>query len=251
MKTLPPAWLTRLGVIALLLIIWEIGARLFANPLFLCPPSKAVLALGNVVGNPAVQHALGVLAWELAIAFAVSVVLGLLVGVFLGLSGIARSALMPIVILLYATPQITILPLIMLAVGIGPTSKVVFGITHGFFPIVLTATASLQNIKPVLLVTARAMGANPWQRLRYVLLPHMLPSFFTGLRLCLTAVVLGVLLAELFSSSNGIGLFARTFTESFDPPKLFALLAVLAAAIATLNEVLRAAERRSSRWKTT
>lgn len=247
----PPAWVTRLGVIATLLGMWEVGARRFANPLFLCPPSKALLALGKVVGNPGVQHALATLAWELTLAFVISVVLGLAVGLSLGLSGLARSALMPIVVLLYATPQITILPLIMLAVGIGPTSKVVFGVTHGFFPIVLTAAASLQNIKPVLMTTARSLGANPWQLLRYVLLPHMLPSFFTGLRLCLTAVVLGVLLAELFSSSNGIGLYARTFTESFDPASLFALLAVLAAAIASLNELLRAAERRSTRWKST
>jgi ABC-type nitrate/sulfonate/bicarbonate transport system permease component len=250
MKT-PPAWATRLGVIALLLIMWEGGARLFANPLFLCPPSKAVLAMGKVIGNPDVQRALATLAWELSLAFVISVVLGLAVGLLLGLSDVARNALMPIVILLYATPQITILPLIMLSVGIGPVSKVVFGVTHGVFPIVLTAAASLRNIKPVLMTTARSMGANPWQLLRYVLLPHMLPSFFTGLRLCLTAVLLGVLLAELFSSSNGIGLYARTFTESFDPPSLFALLAVLAAGIATLNELLRAAERRSSRWKST
>jgi ABC-type nitrate/sulfonate/bicarbonate transport system permease component len=248
---LPPAWVTRLGVIALLLVLWEVGARLFANPLFLCPPSKALLAMGKVIGSPGVQRALATLAWELSLAFIISVVLGLAIGLLLGLSGVARNALMPIVILLYATPQITILPLIMLSVGIGPVSKVVFGVTHGVFPIVLTAAASLQNIKPVFMTTARSMGANPWQLLRYVLLPHMLPSFFTGLRLCLTAVLLGVLLAELFSSSNGIGLYARTFTESFDPPSLFALLAVLAAGIATLNELLRAAERRSSRWKST
>lgn len=247
---LPSPTVTRLALIAVALLIWQLAAP-YGNPLFICPPSSAIVAIGHILRNPAVRHALFMLGWELGVAFGLSIVLGLAVGLLLGLSKIARGALMPIVLLLYATPQITILPVLILVIGIGPSSKVLFGVTHGFFPVVVTAAASVQNLRPLLMTTARSMGANPWQRFRYVLLPHMLPSFFTGMRLCLTAVLLGVLLAELYSSTNGIGEFTATFTQTFDAPDLFALLALIACGAVVLNELLRVVERRASRWKST
>jgi NitT/TauT family transport system permease protein len=64
----------------------------------------------------------------------------------------------------------------------------------------------------------------------------------------MTLVLLGVLLAELYVSTAGIGFYTRLFAESFAPPDLFALIAVLAAIAVTLNEICRMGERRFSRW---
>ncbi len=102
---------------------------------------------------------------------------------------------MPIILLLYGTPQVTILPLFILYFGIGAASKIAFGVSHGIFPIIVTIVAGVQNIKPILLTSARSMGASRWQVLRYVIFPHMIPSFFAGMRLGMTGVLLGVLLA--------------------------------------------------------
>ncbi len=73
------------------------------------------------------------------------------------------------------------------------------------------------------------MGASRWQILRYVIFPHMIPSFFAGMRLGMTGVLLGVLLAELYVSTAGIGYFTTLFTQNFDPTKLLGLIAMLAA----------------------
>ena len=108
----------------------------------------------------------------------------------------------------------------------------------------------MANIKPILLVSARSMGANFWQQLRYVVLPHMIPSFFTGMRLGMTGVLLGVLLAELYVSSAGIGYFTQLFTQAFDPTKLLGLVSVLAAMAIVLNEIVRRAEVHFGRWRT-
>ena len=243
-----PLWLTRVAIVAGLLAAWQLAAH-FGDPLFVSPPTRVVAALQDVLGNPQIDSALITLMIEVLTAFVIAVVLGVAVGVALGLSRVARSAFMPVLLLLYGTPQITILPVIMLAFGIGPVSKIVFGLTHGFFPVALTAAASIRNIKPVLEQSARSMGASPWQRLRYVLLPHMVPSLLTGLRLGMTAVLLGVLLAELYASTNGVGQFTRSFTESFNPAKLFALIGVIAVIAIIPNELLRRAERRFSKWR--
>ena len=239
----------RLGVIIVLFAIWEVAARWFVDPMFLSPPSRAMSSLGILLRSPGVAKALTVTFWELSVAFLLSVAIGLAVGLAVGLNRFSHRSLLPIILLLYATPQVTILPLFILYFGIGPASKIAYGVSHGIFPIIVTVVAGVQNIKPILLLSARSMGASRRQLFRWVILPHMIPSFFTGMRLGMTAVLLGVLLAELYVSSAGIGYFTRKFTESFDPTKLFGLVAVVAAMAIVLNEIVRRAEVRFGRWR--
>jgi ABC-type nitrate/sulfonate/bicarbonate transport system permease component len=239
----------RLGVVIVIFLVWEICARWFMDPLFVSPPSRVFASLGAVWNTDGVPAALRITFFELGVAFVIAVVVGLTVGLAIGLQPFARRSLMPIVLLVYGLPQITILPLFILFFGIGPPSKIAFGVTHGVFPIVITVVAGVQNLKPILLTSARSMGASRWQMLRYVIFPHMIPSFFAGMRLGMSGVLLGVLLAELYVSTAGIGYFTQMFTQNFDPTKLFGLIAMLAAMAIALNEIVRRAENRFSRWR--
>jgi ABC-type nitrate/sulfonate/bicarbonate transport system permease component len=241
--------IVRLGVVILILIAWEILARWFMDPLFVSPPSRVIASLGATFATDGVPAALQLTLFELAVAFAISVVFGLALGLAIGLQPFARRSLMPIVLLIYGLPKITILPLFILSFGIGPESKIAFGVAHGVFPIIITIVAGVQNLKPILLTSARSMGANGWQILRWVIFPHMIPSFFAGMRLGMSSVLLGVLLAELYVSTAGIGYFTTMFTENFDPTKLFGLIAMLAAMAIVLNEIVRRAEISFSRWR--
>jgi NitT/TauT family transport system permease protein len=241
--------IVRLGIVILIFILWEIAARWFMDPLFIAPPSRVFTSLGSVLGTDGVPAALRLTFFELAVAFSIAVALGLVIGLAIGLQPFARQSLMPIVLLVYGLPQITILPLFILFFGIGAASKIAFGVTHGVFPIVITVVAGVQNLKPILLTSARSMGASRWQVLRWVIFPHMIPSFFTGMRLGMSGVLLGVLLAELYVSTAGIGYFTEMFTENFDPTKLFGLITMLAAMAIILNEIVRRAENRFSRWR--
>jgi NitT/TauT family transport system permease protein len=241
--------LARLAVIALLLAIWEIAARGFVDPLFLAPPSRVIAGIGTVFGTNGVPAALRITLIELVVAFALSVAIGLTVGLILGLFDFPRRSFMPMVLLLYGMPQVTILPLFVLYFGIGPASKIAFGVTHGMFPIIVTVVAGVQNIKPILLTSARSMGANFWQQFRHVVFPHMIPVLFTGMRLGMTGVLLGVLLAELYVSTAGIGYFTTLFTQNFDPTKLLGLVGTLAAMAIVLNAIMRLFERHFARWR--
>jgi ABC-type nitrate/sulfonate/bicarbonate transport system permease component len=240
--------IVRLALVVILLVMWETMARWFVDPMFMSPPSRVFGSLRQVLQTAGVPAALRITLWELSVAFATSVAIGLVVGLAVGLQPFARRSLMPIILLLYGTPQITILPLFILYFGIGPASKIAFGVTHGVFPVIMAIVAGVQNIKPVLLVSARSMGASPWHIFRYVIFPHMIPSLFAGLRLGMTGVLLGVLLAELYVSTAGIGHFTTLFTQNFDPTKLFGLVAMLATMAIVLNEIVRRAEVRFSRW---
>jgi NitT/TauT family transport system permease protein len=244
---LSPGW-ARLLAIFVLLGLWEIGARFYADPLFLCPPSQAIAALPHIFADPKIVNAIRITIYELGTAFVMSVLFGLAVGLAVGLHGFTKQAILPVILMLYATPQATILPLFVLMFGIGPEAKIAFGFSHGIFPVIVTTVAGVQNLRPQLLRAAHSMGANRWQVFTSIVFPHMIPSFFTGMRLGMTAVLLGVLLAELYVSTAGIGFYTRLFAESFSPPDLFALIAVLAAIAVMLNELCRMAERHFRRW---
>jgi ABC-type nitrate/sulfonate/bicarbonate transport system permease component len=239
----------RLGAVVLILLIWEIAARRFIDPMFISPPSRVFASLGAVWNTTGVPAALRLTFFELAVAFSIAVVIGLTIGLAVGLHPFARRSVTPIILLLYGLPQITILPIFILYFGIGAPSKIAFGVTHGMFPIMVTIIAGVQNMKPILMTSARSMGASRWQILRWVIFPHMIPSFFAGMRLGMSGVLLGVLLAELYVSTAGIGHFTTMFTENFDPTKLFGLIAMLATMAIVLNEIVRRTELRFGRWR--
>jgi ABC-type nitrate/sulfonate/bicarbonate transport system permease component len=243
-------WVARLLVVALALLLWEIAARWFVDPLFLSPPSRVVASLGALFETRGITAALQITLFELATAFVIAVAAGLVLGLAIGLQPFVRLSFFPVVLLLYGMPQVVILPLFILAFGIGAASKIAFGVTHGIFPVIVTVVAGVQNLKPILITSAHSMGASRWQMFRYVIFPHMVPSFFAGMRLGMSGVLLGVLLAELYVSVAGIGYFTTLFTQNFDSARLFGLVGVLAAMAILLNALVRRAENHFGRWRT-
>jgi ABC-type nitrate/sulfonate/bicarbonate transport system permease component len=241
--------LARLGVIAIALVVWEIAGRWLVDPLFFAPASAVAENLGTLFTTAGVPGAVAITLIELVAAFALALAAGLAIGLAVGLHDFARRSFMPIILFLYGMPQITILPIFVLVFGIGPACKIAFGFTHGVFAIIVTVAAGVQNLKPILRVSARAMGASGWQELRYVVFPHLVPSLFTGMRLGMTGVLIGVLLAELYVSTAGIGLFTTQFAQNFQPSLLLGLIGTLAAMAIVLNEAMRRLEARFSRWR--
>lgn len=239
----------RLGAVGAILVAWEIGARMFGDPLFICPPSRVLIAMAHLVRDKDVVAAVTLTCWELISAFVLSLLIGLVVGLIVGMHRFTHGSIYPIILLLYGMPLATVLPLFVIIFGIGAASKIAFGVSHGVLPIILAVAAGVQNIKPILLTSAKSMGATRRQMLFSIVFPHMLPSLFTGMRLAMSAVLLGVLLAELYVSQAGVGYLTSMFTQTFQPQNLFALVAILAAIAVALNELCRFSERRLNRWQ--
>ncbi len=242
--------LTRAALILGALVLWEILARLAGPSDLIAPPAAVLSALfSTILSDPDIRAALGSALVEIVLAYALAIGAGLVVGFGVGSSRFGRRALYPVVLLLYAIPQVVLLPLFVLGFGIGPAAKIAFGFSHGVFPIIVNVAAGMRNVDPRYLRAASAMGASRSDIFRDVTFPHMVASFFTGLRLAMTMTLLGVILAELYVSTSGVGYFARQFAETFDPAPLFALIGALAAMALALNAAVRIAERRFTRWK--
>ncbi len=242
--------LVRLLLILGVVLVWEFYARVFATSSLSAAPSQVLAELWpKVLGEPRVLNAIGVTLIELVVAFVMSVVFGMLIGVLVGLSDVGRRSFYPIVLLLYGIPQAILLPLFVLMFGLGPAGKIAFGFSHGIFPVIVNTIAGMRNVNPLLMHGAAAMGATRFEQLRYVVFPHMVTAVFTGLRLAMTMTLLGVLLAELFVSQGGIGFFTLLYAETFNPSALIALILTLALMAVALNELVRLVEARFSRWK--
>jgi ABC-type nitrate/sulfonate/bicarbonate transport system permease component len=242
-------WTRRLIVLCALLL-WEIGTRLAGNSELIAPPSSIVRALfADILPDADIRSAIALTLFEVVSAYALAIVAGLALGLAIGATTLSRRSLFPIILLLYAIPQVVLLPLFTLGFGIGPAAKIAFGFSHGVFPILVNVVAGMQNVNPLYLRAARSMGARRSDIVRNVMFPHMVASFFTGLRLAMTMTMLGVILAELYVSTAGVGYFTKLFAETFDPAPLFALIGTLALMAIGLNEGVRAVERRFTRWK--
>lgn len=247
-----PSWLPtllrtpargRLAVIGVGLLIWEVLARTVADPKFVSAPSVVVRTLvTRTLADAAVRKAIGMTVYELVLAFVLAVLAGVVVGVLVGFSERVRRSTYPLVLMLYAVPQVTVLPLFVMFFGVGPASKVAFGFTHGIFPIMVNIVAGMRDLNPLFLRAARSMGARRAQILRHVVFPHLVPCLFSGMRLAMAMTLLGVILAELYASVDGVGYFAQLYAESFDSAQLFALILALACIAGVLNELARRAE---------
>jgi len=230
----------RWWTIAALIVLWEVAARWFGDPAFVAPPSAVLRALiPTMFGDPKLTAALGMALFEMVTAFVLAVMAGATIGVLIGLTTVGRRSLFPFVLLLFGLPQVALLPLFILMFGLGPASRIAFGFSHGVLPIIVTTVSGMRAVSPLLLSSARSMGASQAQVLRV----------FTGLRLAMSLTLLGVILAELFVSTNGIGNYTQIFAETFKPAQLYALILVLAVTAVVLNELVGLLESRFSRWK--
>src|ERR1700752_4497354 len=98
------AWSQRLIVVGVI-VVWEIWARLAGNAELIAPPSAIVRALfANILSDADIRTAIGLTLIEVATAYALAIVGGLVLGLAIGASNISRRALFPIVLLLYAIP---------------------------------------------------------------------------------------------------------------------------------------------------
>jgi len=231
MTTATQRFTDTLIIVVAIALIWQglaqwVGATALPGPLPTLSYLVHFVPTARFAGNAAAT----------AIAFALALLLaygiGLAVGIWLGahrLSGVVGE---PILITVYSLPKITLYPVVLLIFGLSLSGKVAFGAMHGILPVALLTMAAIRNIPPVYLKSARTLGLSPWQTIWNVLLPATVPEVVAGLRIGFTVTLLGVLLAEMFASKDGLGFLvinAMTLLQSEEMISIAVMLFVFAA----------------------
>jgi NitT/TauT family transport system permease protein len=171
---------------------------------------------------------------------------GLLFGLGLGLSRFAADVADPILGTVYSIPKITLYPIILLIFGLSPAAKVAFGVIHGIFPVAIFTMNAVRNVAPVHRRTAKALRLSGLATVVTVLAPAAIPEILTGIRIGVAVTLLGILIAELFASSSGIGFALIRATETNNVVDIFALTLLLFLFAVAINSLLHATERRLS-----
>lgn len=233
----------------LLFAVWELAARLAPGGNAVLPPLSQVCAiLWGFLHDRAFIGDLELTASEVAIAFLIAAPLAIASGFLLGERVHLAETFNPVVHLVLAVPQAIFLPVFILAFGIGFLEKVLFGITHAYFIIVVNSFAAVRSIPPALVAAARVFGATRMQIYTRIYLPAMLPLVLTGLRLGMILCIIGVLLAEMYASRRGIGRLIFSWGESYQVPELIAGILLISILTIAVNEAMRLLELRAGRF---
>jgi ABC-type nitrate/sulfonate/bicarbonate transport system permease component len=247
MSTISP-WRVRGGqllVVAALALGWEVAARNHAvDPDVLPPLTHVVGILWRLLHDGDFLADLRITAFECLVAFAIVVPFGLLSGFVLGERQKLERAFGGPLQLLMSVPKSVFLPVFVLMFGIGITQKIVFAIVLAFFIVVPTGIAAVHSVPRGLVTAARAFGASRAQIYGSIYLPAMAPLIVGGVRLGLIFVVHGVIFAEMYGSTGGIGRSIVSWGENFQMDYLLAAVLLVLIATVTLNETIQAVETR-------
>ena len=241
------------GSIAALLIVWEALPHLVAlsagTQMFFTTPSRVAAALWKMIATGTIWAPLGVSASGFAIGLALSIVVGLPLGVLLGRSRVLNAMLDPFITAFNATPRLVFLPLLMLWFGLGLWSKVVIVFIGALFPILINTYEGVRNADKLLINVVRAFGAGEWDIARLVVVPNAMPYIVAGLRLAIGRAVLGVVVAEFFGAEEGLGVVMVQAASRYQVDIVFSGLIVFAALSLLMTGLVRILEDRLGRWR--
>lgn len=187
-------------------IVWELLAQNeVINPILFSSPSRIWATLDPKLESGEFVRDLVATLRLAAVAYLISVVLGLAVGIAMGLWRRVDYMLEPLVIGLYVAPLIALYPLFIIWFGITFAAMVTLVVLFTIFPIIVNASLGVRLVDPVLIRSAVSFGASGREVLTKVTLPAALPAIASGLQLAVGRCLTGVVVAELFIGTEGIG----------------------------------------------
>lgn len=236
------------GFAVALLLAWQGLARLLAVPKVILPaPSDIWLALTLNFGVILQQTAPTLR--DTLVGFALATAIGVGLASLLCFSRLLRDAVYPLVILIQLVPKIAWTPLFIVWAGIGWPSRITIAAFIGFFPIFIAMMAGLEAADRSLVRLCRGLTASPWRTFRLVRLPASMPYLFAGLKIAITLAVIGVIVAEFISSSEGLGFLILKSAALLQTDLILAAIAVLCVLGLGCYGVLHLGELAVARWR--
>jgi len=233
-----------------LLALWEIASRLaVVSPRYFPAPTTIAWVLADrfVEGDLGAQS-LVTLA-RLACAFALAAVPGVLLGLLMGIARPVRAAIEPYIAFIFPVPKITLLPFLLIILGVGEPAFVLTGATSAFFQIIISTLGGVQTLDPRLLEVGRNYGAHGARLFWKVILPAALPSIFTGLRLGLGLALVSLVAVEFIAAKSGLGHLVYRHWQMLSTPEMYAAFVLVGALGLALTRGLRALQARILTWQ--
>lgn len=236
----------RLPAMSSLLIwaaLWEIIGQLKLT--FFVPPfSKVIITLFQLLPTPAFLNALGTTAYAFWAGVAISIVIGIPVGILMGKSRLLDEMLLPWVNIFLSAPLTALVPVLMVLFGFGTKTIIITTTLFAIWIIILNARAGVLQINRSLVDMARSFGASPMDAFFKIYFWAALPEILGGVRIGVIRAVKGVIIGQLLISIVGFGALFEIYASNFLMAQFWAVLIVLFGLAFTISEFLSYLERK-------
>ncbi|MDG4896828.1 MAG: ABC transporter permease subunit [Mesorhizobium sp.] len=243
-----------LATLAALIALWFLAAQFgWASPLFLPSPAdvltqfSAVAADGYANGT-LLDHTLASLG-RIAAALGVGIFVGIPLGLLMGLNRWVKGIFSVPIDLYWGLPPLAYLPLLIIWLGIGETSKIVLLSLSTFAPICFAAQAGVRSVPAERINAALSLGASRLQLFASIILPSALPEILTGLKIAIGAGLSTLVAAELIAAQSGLGYMIMSAANFLATDVVFVGLIVIAVLAFAFTSGMRWLEHRLIPWK--
>ncbi|GAA3224121.1 ABC transporter permease [Actinocorallia longicatena] len=238
--------------IAIFLAVWETLPRTgVVDRVFLPPFSEVLTALKDLaVSGQLWENTQASLVRSLA-GFGISLALAIPLGLVLGWYKPVAEFLNPLLEVFRNTAALALLPVFVLILGLGETSKISIVVYACAWPILLNTIAGVKGVDPLLIKSARSLGLPAHRLFQKVILPAAVPTIFTGIRLAGAYSILILVAAEMVGAKAGLGFLINDSQFNFRIPDMYAGIVAISVIGLAFNALLLRLERRFSTWRTT
>ena len=239
--------LFRYGCVALILVVWEIvGPHI--DPIFFSYPSRIAVAFYRLSASGELPHFLAQSLAVLLYGLLVAIVVGIPLAVAMARIRWLDWALDLPINALYATPLVALVPLLVLWFGIYLKAKIIVVFLFAVFPILISTYQGVRECDKNMLEVARSFRSTEWQVWQDVLLPFALPYVTAGIRLAIGRGLVGMVIAEFYTTITGLGFMIMRYANNFEMDKTLVPVIVLMALGIGLTSALKQLERRIAPW---
>ena len=239
------ALLPSLGVGVALLLLWELGVRMFSVPTYVLPPPSAVAARTDWV---AVLGATRATTTAVVLGFVAGNAAGFVLALAVASSRAVASVVYPVALSLRSIPVIALAPFLTLALGRGLTATVVVAALIVFFPTLVNVVLGLRSVEREALELLHVLNGSRVDVFRRLRLPAAMPAFFSALRIAAPSAVLGVMVAEWVIGGEGLGQLILTQALALETETMWGAIAASTVLAGVAFGLVAVAERRLIPW---
>lgn len=240
-------WSIRLGSLTVFLGIWQwYGSSV--NPILFAPPTKIAHEFWLLSKDGTLLTALLQSLRVFGIGLGSAIVVGIPLALVWARYQTVDWAIQGYINALYATPLVALVPLLVLWFGFGLEAKVVIVFSFGIFPLLLTVYQGARSVDHDLIEVARSFRLTELQTWRHVILPSSVPFIAAGLNLAVGRALVGLIIAEFYTSAGGLGYLVLVAGNTFQTAKMFVPIIVVMALGVTLLGATRTLKRKVAPW---
>jgi ABC-type nitrate/sulfonate/bicarbonate transport system permease component len=243
-----PRWVVTSVSIVVLLAVWEYFGR-DINPIFGSYPSAIFAAFLDLIRSGKLGTALLQSVQPFLLGYTLAIVIGVPLGLVIGRFWIAEAALGMLVTGGYAMPLVALVPLLVLWFGLGFAVKAAVIFLMSVFPITINTWLGVKSVPKTLIDVGKSLVASDAVILRRIVLPATLPYIMAGIRLAVGRAVVGMVIAEFFTSISGLGAIIINSANNFDTATMFVPIIVLMVLAVGLNSLIGWFERFVAPWQ--